>query len=115
MGCFGGGGLFVFFWGGLFLGVVFIILFLFGLGIAGKHTIKKKTVHKESEARISGRAAVIQHGCNTEFKEGRGESSRAPRGPSYNLNLYRPRPLNEVTALNAHALPGFFKKKKKKT
>lgn len=103
MGCFG------FFF--LFLGVVFIILFLVGLGVAGKHTIREKTVHKESEARVSGRAAGIQRGCNTEFKEGSGETSRAPRGPLYNLNLYRPHPLNEVTALNAQALPGFLKKK----
>lgn len=73
MGCFGGGG--------LFLGVVFIILFLVGLGVAGKHTIKEKTVHKESEARISGRAAVIRHGCNTEFKEGSGREAELPEGP----------------------------------
>lgn len=85
--------------------------FIFGwVGGSRKTYHKRETVHKESEARVSGRAAGIQRGCNTEFKEGSGETSRAPRGPLYNLNLYRPHPLNEVTALNAQALPGFLKK-----
>lgn len=60
--------------------------------MAGKYTIKKKTVYEKSQKQgpLEELQSSNETGTLTLTREVDTESGRAPRGPLYNLNLCKP-------------------------